>query len=81
MMICYSKDLRRTLLGILKTSKDLIILFILYFVVISMFAFIGINLLPSDINMIDKNVMDYSDFFKLFFMLFTLGTLDFYPDM
>ena len=31
LMIPYSKDLRRTLLGIMKTSKDLVILFILYF--------------------------------------------------
>lgn len=56
MMIPYSKDLRRNLLGIIKTSKDLIILFILYFVVMSMFAFIGINLLPNDIEILDKNV-------------------------
>ena len=63
MMIPYSKDLRRNLLGIIKTSKDLIILFILYFVVMSMFAFIGINLLPTDIEILDKNVQDYSNFF------------------
>lgn len=49
MMIPYSKDLRRNLLGIIKTSKDLIILFILYFVVMSLFAFIGINLLTNEI--------------------------------
>jgi len=80
-MIPYSKDLRRNLLGIIKTSKDLIILFLLYFLIMSMFAFIGINLLPSDIPTVDKNVQDYTDFFKLLFMLFVLSTLDFYPDM
>lgn len=56
MMVPYSKDLRRNLLGIIKTSKDLIILFILYFAVMAMFAFIGVNLLPGDIEVLDSSM-------------------------
>lgn len=46
-MVYYSKDLRRTLKGIIKASKDLLLLFLLYIIVISIFSFIGINLIGS----------------------------------
>lgn len=41
----FSKDLRRNLKGIMKASRDLCILVILYIIIISLFAFIGINLI------------------------------------
>lgn len=46
-MIFYSKDLRRNLKGIVRAAKDLVLLFLLYVIVISIFAFIGINLIGS----------------------------------
>ena len=46
-MVFYSKDLRRTLKGIVKASRDLLLLFLLYIIIISIFSFIGINLIGS----------------------------------
>jgi hypothetical protein len=46
-------------------------------------AFIGTNII-GDITgeiTLDTSLIDYSDFFKLFNLLFMLSTLDFYPDM
>lgn len=43
LMPMYSKDLRRNLKGIMKASKDLLLLIMLYLIVISLFSFIGIN--------------------------------------
>lgn len=80
MMIFYSKDLRRNLKGIAKASKDLLLLFLLYVIIISTFAFIGINLI-GELDNVDIETQDYGDFFKLFNMLFMAATLDFYPDI
>jgi two pore calcium channel protein 1/two pore calcium channel protein 3 len=41
----YSKDLRRNLKGIMKASRDLFLLILLYMIIISIFSFIGINLI------------------------------------
>ena len=46
-MVFYSKDLRRTLKGIVKAGRDLLLLFLLYIIIISIFSFIGINLIGS----------------------------------
>lgn len=51
-MIFYSKDLRRNLKGIAKASKDLVLLFLLYAIIISTFSFIGINLI-GEIESVD----------------------------
>jgi len=48
-LISYSKELRRNLVGILKSVKDLLLLFLLYVVIIFVWTFIGINLL-GDLN-------------------------------
>lgn len=53
---------------------------LLYVVVISTFAFIGVNLIGT-IENVDKQTQDYGDFFKLFSMLYMVATLDFYPDI
>ena len=44
-MFCYSKNLRRNVKGILDSIRVLVVLFIVYFVVISVYAFVGINLI------------------------------------
>ncbi|CAK69287.1 unnamed protein product (macronuclear) [Paramecium tetraurelia] len=80
LMIFFSKDLRRNLKGIAKASKDLLLLFLLYVIIISTFAFIGINLI-GQLDTVDLETQDYGDFFKLFNMLFMAATLDFYPDI
>ena len=41
----FSKDLRRTLKGIMKASRDLGLLIALYLIIISIFSFVGINLI------------------------------------
>ncbi|CAD8206175.1 unnamed protein product [Paramecium octaurelia] len=80
LMIFYSKDLRRNLKGIAKASRDLLLLFLLYAIVISTFSFIGINLI-GQLQTVDLDTQDYGDFFQLFNMLFMTATLDFYPDI
>ena len=82
-MFCYSKDLRRNIKGILDSISILLVLFIVYFIVIAVWAFVGINLIGdiSDQVPLDTLTVDYSDFGKLSFMLYILSTLDFYPDM
>lgn len=45
LMPMYSKDLRRNLKGIMKASRDLFILILLYLIIISIFSFVGINLI------------------------------------
>ena len=79
-MIFHSKDLRRNLGGIVKAGKDLVLLILLYCIVISVFSFIGINLIGT-IPDIDLDNQDYGDFFKLFNMLLMVATLDYYPDI
>ena len=44
-MPMFSKDLRRNLKGIMKASRDLFILILLYLIIISIFSFVGINLI------------------------------------
>ncbi|CAD8055958.1 unnamed protein product [Paramecium primaurelia] len=80
LMPMYSKDLRRNLKGIFKAGKDLFLLIILYLIIISIFSFIGINLIGK-LDNVDLRTQDYGDFFKLFSMLFMVATLDFYPDI
>ncbi|CAD8091578.1 unnamed protein product [Paramecium sonneborni] len=80
LMPMYSKDLRRNLKGIMKASKDLLLLIMLYLIVISLFSFIGINFIGRLEN-VDLRTQDYGDFFKFFSMLYMLATLDFYPDI
>ncbi|CAD8206226.1 unnamed protein product [Paramecium pentaurelia] len=80
LMIFYSKDLRRNLKGIANASRDLLLLFLLYAIIISTFSFIGINLI-GQLQIVDEDTQDYGDFFKLFNMLFMTATLDFYPDI
>lgn len=45
LMPMYSKDLRRNLKGIMKASRDLFLLILLYLIIISIFSFVGINLI------------------------------------
>ncbi|CAD8077769.1 unnamed protein product [Paramecium sonneborni] len=80
LMPMYSKDLRRNLKGIMKASRDLFILILLYLIIISIFSFVGINLIGRLEN-VDMKTQDYGDFFKFFSMLFMVATLDFYPDI
>ncbi len=49
----------------------------------AIWTFIGVNLIGNIDEEIsyDKNIMDYSDFFELFDMLYMLSILNFYPDM
>ena len=82
-LITYSKELRRNLKGIIGSGKNLFILFMFYFIVMGLWAYIGNNLigdLGPDVKL-DTLLMDYSSFFKLFNMLFMLSILDLYPDM
>ncbi|CAD8066114.1 unnamed protein product [Paramecium primaurelia] len=79
-MPMYSKDLRRNLKGIMKASRDLFLLILLYLIIISIFSFVGINLIGRLEN-VDLRTQDYGDFFKFFSMLFMVATLDFYPDI
>ncbi|CAD8119924.1 unnamed protein product [Paramecium sonneborni] len=80
LMPLYSKDLRRTLKGIMKAGRDLFLLIALYIFVISIFSFIGINLI-GELDNVDKKTQDYGNFLKLFSMLLMTATLDFYPDI
>ncbi|CAD8182723.1 unnamed protein product [Paramecium octaurelia] len=80
LMPLYSKDLRRTLKGILKASRDLFLLIVLYLFIISIFSFVGINLI-GELDNVDKTTQDYGNFLKLFSMLLMTATLDFYPDI
>lgn len=82
-LITFSKDLRRSIKGIIGSWKNIIILILFYFIVMAIWTFIGINLIGNidDDIMFDKNLMDYNDFFKLFNLLYMLSILDFYPDM
>jgi hypothetical protein len=79
-MITYSKDLRRTLMGILHSSKNLMLLFLLYALIISAFAYVGSSILPETPNT-DSNVLDYTTFTTLFTDLFIMSTIDMFPDM
>lgn len=53
-MIFYSKDLRRNIKGIIRASRDLLLLIMLYIIIISIFAFIGINLIGT-LDITDEN--------------------------
>jgi hypothetical protein len=60
-----------------------IILLILYISLISIWGYIGINLI-SDIKEAashDDLTSNYRDFFQMSFMLYILSTMDFFPDM
>jgi hypothetical protein len=49
----------------------------------ALWAFIGINtvgMIEGEINK-DDNIIVYSDFFKLYNLLYMLSILDYYPDM
>lgn len=80
LMPMYSKDLRRNLKGIMKAGRDLFLLILLYLIIISIFSFVGINLIGR-LDNVDLRTQDYGDFFKFFSMLFMVATLDFYPDI
>lgn len=80
LMPMFSKDLRRTLKGIMKASKDLCLLVVIYLVIISIFAFVGVNLIGT-LDNCDNLTQDYGNFLKFFSMLFFTSTLDFYPDI
>lgn len=54
-MPMFSKDLRRTLKGIMKASRDLGLLIALYLIIISIFSFVGINLI-GELDNVDKRV-------------------------
>lgn len=79
-LVSYSKDLRRNLLGILRSLKQLLILFLFYFTIIGIWAYVGSNLFTTQ-PAIDESMTDYTDFFKLFNMLFIVSTMDFIPDV
>lgn len=53
LMPMFSKDLRRTLKGIMKASRDLGLLIALYLIIISIFSFVGINLI-GELDNVDK---------------------------
>lgn len=75
--------MRRNVRGIVDSISNLLVLFLLYMVVIFLWAFIGINLI-GDIDEfipIDKKTMDYGDFMNLSYMLYVLSTMDNFPDM
>ena len=64
----------------MKASRDLFLLILLYMIIISIFSFVGINLIGRLEN-VDLRTQDYGDFLKFFSMLFMVATLDFYPDV
>ncbi len=82
-LISYSKELRRNIKGIIGSLKNLFIIICFTFIVMGVWAFIGVNILGDISNelILDDLVMDYSDFFKFFNMLNLLSRLDFYPDI
>jgi hypothetical protein len=49
----------------------------------ALWGFIGVNtvgMVDSEISK-DTNIINYSDFFKLYNLLYMLSILDYYPDM
>lgn len=49
----------------------------------AVWAYIGTSIIGdiSETVELDRNIIDYSDFFKLFNLLYMLSILDFYPDV
>lgn len=82
-LISYSKDLRRTIKGIFGSSFNIIILLVFQFIVMALWAFIGMNtvgMIEGEISK-DDNIIDYADFFKLYNLLNMLSIMDYYPDV
>jgi hypothetical protein len=83
LLISYSKDLRRTIKGIFGSSINIIILLVFQFIVMALWAFMGMNtvgMIEGEITK-DDNIIDYADFFKLYNLLYMLSIMDYYPDV
>ncbi len=82
-LISFSKNLRRNIKGVIGSLKNLLLLFLLYFLIILLWAFIGINLIGDlkDIVPYDTLSNNYGNLLNLSYMLYLLSFMDYYPDM
>ncbi|EGR34843.1 hypothetical protein IMG5_000710 [Ichthyophthirius multifiliis] len=80
-IIVYSKPLRRNFQGIIKSAKNLLIIFIFYFIFIAFWAYVGYNTIGEIDQYVDKYSIDYQNIWKTVNILYVVSTFDQLPDI